>query len=224
LKRRNVIILLVSTLLLTVGVLVYLTLAKEPRYQGRTLSQWLEPATRDSRYLYILAGQPADPDFLTTRDAIQAMGTNAIPFFIKWSFAHDSKTRAAIISWLNLRLPQRFQLWSAEGRCVASDIGFGLLADKSRPAWPLFVQWTYDQDSGRRFLGMRSLLETKADKDIIVPVFRRLLDDPSLSLRQSAASGFSLYYRKEAADAGVYKKFPELHLQLTPGSELPPVY
>jgi hypothetical protein len=153
--KRSVAISLAAFLI--AGVIIYLCTPKEPRYQGRTLTQWLQLSTEDSRFLYIFAGSPPDSEFLRTQAAVQAMGTNAIPFLLKWSYASDSKIGGKIISWLNAHLPERFQIWDAERRRVASDTGFGLLGAKARPAWPVFVQWTYDKDSERRALGLHFL-------------------------------------------------------------------
>lgn len=222
-NRRTVIVLVVAAVLVAGGV-IHLCVPKEPRYQDRTLTQWLQLSTEDSRFLYVFAGNQPDSEFLRTQAAMQAMGTNAIPFLLKWSYASDSKIGRKIISWLNAHLPERFMIWDAERRRIASDAGFGLLGDKARPAWPVFVQWTYDKDSERRWLGLHFLVATKADKDILVPVLRRLLEDSYKPLREAAAVEFCYYYQKEAAAAGVYQKFPDLHLQNIHSRELPPQY
>lgn len=218
--RSRVIILLIVAIL-AAGLIAYLCVPKEPRYQGRTLTQWLQPATEDSRYLYTFAGERPDREFLSTRAAVQAMGTNAIPLLLKWSCASNSKAGAKIISWLNKHLPERFLIWDAERRHVASDMGFGLLGDKARPAWPVFVQWTYDKDPERRALGLHLLVAAKADKDITLPVLRRLIDDSYKPLREAAAYEFCYYYQKEAAAEGVYQKFPEWHLENFPSPDVP---
>jgi hypothetical protein len=207
--------------LLAAGVVVYLLIPKEPSYQGRTLTQWLEWSTEDSRYLYIFASDRPDPDFLSTRAAVQAMGTNAIPFLLEWSCASNSKAGAKIISWLNKHLSERHQIWDAQQRQVASDMGFGLLGDKARSAWPLFVQWTYDKNPERRSLGLHLLVTTKADKEITLPVLRRLVDDSFKPMRDAAAYVFCYYYRKDAIAEGVYQKFPEWHLNDFPSPDVP---
>ncbi len=50
--------------------------SREPRYQGRSLSDWLFQAEQSNN-------KPAE--FEAARKAVLSIGTNAIPFLLKWT-------------------------------------------------------------------------------------------------------------------------------------------
>src|ERR1700722_8005242 len=216
--RRRV-ILLVLTLLLAAGTVTYLCLPEEPRYQGRTLSSWLERGTRDSIYLVMLSGEEPSEDFEETRTAVRAIGTNALPFLIEWSLAHDSDAKENTVDWINEHLPNRYYVWSAAKRRYAAEIGFGMLAGEAKPAWPVFVQWTFAKDPVLRSTGCDGLVDTKADQAILLPVFLRMIKDSDQMVRYRAAIQFRGQYPQAAEAAGVYDLFPILR----PGPAVPSI-
>ena len=62
---------------LAIALVVLLAHANEPRYNGRPLSNWVH-----AYYKYIR--HQDSPEYTNAREAIRAIGTNAIPFLLKW--------------------------------------------------------------------------------------------------------------------------------------------
>jgi HEAT repeat protein len=94
---------------------------REPEYQGKPLSKWLGEAADDS------PGIPLDPEEKpASRDAIRAMGTNALPGLIKMLKAQDSPLK------LNpLNLARKHSLWGfsvTRARKLNNRAVFGLCA------------------------------------------------------------------------------------------------
>jgi hypothetical protein len=177
---------------------------REPRYQDRTLSEWIKQAQTAQD-----AAVDNDTMLLAAR-AVQEMGTNAIPWLLKWSSVDDSKSKEAVISLINTAPLSPFHIQMAKDRQERARLGFELLGEAAKPAWPIFIQWTSDQNAERRILGMEYLIGTGADKEVVKPILLRLLNDPDTNVQWMAAKSFNLRFRKEAEGAGVYKLFPKL--------------
>ena len=192
--------LLGTVLLFAVISIVYLSTPKEPRYNGRPLSEWLD---------LFADSLPTDPDFQPSTNAIRAIGTNAIPFLIKWAQTRHSKTETAAINWLNARLPARYRISTAEQRWTRAAAGFELLGESAQSTWPLLAQWVSGKDPALRSRGLQYLESTKADKATMVPLMRRLLDDPDTNFQFGAIIYFCDVDPEEAEASGLFKKFPQ---------------
>jgi hypothetical protein len=82
--RKRVQIGLVILLVLVVGVAAWQVLrVREPTYQGKPLSFWLEEYNKNSLY-------PHNPTRARAKNAICQIGTNALPIFLEWAAAKDS--------------------------------------------------------------------------------------------------------------------------------------
>ena len=126
---------------------------REPRYQGRSLSSWLEPF----RTNYWESDHRCDA-------AIQAIGTRATPFLLEmvarresaaktWSFKHVPR------AWHDhLQLGSEIDYHQAinDTRRLGA-IGFKALGEKARPAVPKLVVLLKDENPGVRFAAARSL-------------------------------------------------------------------
>jgi hypothetical protein len=198
---------LIISALLVVGVIgINIYRGREPRYQGRTLTGWIDEAltarTNSNHNLWDAR------KWQTAKEAVGNIGTNAIPSLLKWVTAEDSKPKAAVISWINSHA-FHLHLRSANERQMEAYCGIRLLGAKAKPACPLFLQWTYDPDRLVRRRGLVCLVNSKADKQTLLPVFQRLITDPDKGIRQITAYQFHYNYHEEAKTAGVYKLFPD---------------
>lgn len=210
---RSRLIALTFVAILGMGVIIYLCLPKEPHYQGRTLSQWLyqAPASfKDSggRGVY-------DPQWQSASNAVQKIGTNALPLLLKWVSAKDSKQRAAIISWINSHRFLHCHFHTATERQEAACYGFLLLKDKARPACPFLVQFTRDEAPEVRNVGFLCLLLTKADRNTVLPAYLRLSKDSDRNVQFTTAYWYHYYYPEDAEASGVYQVNPLLRNQPT---------
>ena len=193
----------------------------EPRYQGRALSDWIEDARIAE---WKSSNGHLDPKWQAASNAVYHIGINALPTLVKWAFAKDSKPMAAFVervgSHVNLG---RWFRDAAVWQTVAVK-GFELLGDKVESAWPMIVQHTYSQDAKERWLALNWLdsacvqvFVTRADgrrvlktNAFLLPTAVRLLKDPDLNVRHSAALILVQEYPKEAEAAGVFKIFPNI--------------
>jgi hypothetical protein len=77
-------LLLVIVLWLPVVLLVHAREPKEPKYEGKPLSYWLED--RNLRIRALLSSDVGAPPFLTAEQesAVKHIGTRAVPFLVRW--------------------------------------------------------------------------------------------------------------------------------------------
>jgi HEAT repeat protein len=106
--QRRWIIGLVGLVALTVIVVAIFARDREPRYQGRTLGEWLLQERLDGLLFAAGWGRIRAPEIPPATDPLQAIGTNALPFVMTWLGYRPSPLtlRARIII---PKLPARFR-------------------------------------------------------------------------------------------------------------------
>src|SRR5207245_6253066 len=83
---------LAALLVTVVSALLLATLVKrEPRYQGKALRQWVQ----QYRTNHWGNGRDSDAE-KREQEAIQAIGTNSIPFLLEWVRTPDSRWKAKL--------------------------------------------------------------------------------------------------------------------------------
>jgi len=87
-KRRKVLVIL-GLIALAAVCFVILTPRDEPKYQGRSLSEWMEAHQRARSEAASTATEGGDPngalmEMAEAAQAVQAIGTNALPYFVGW--------------------------------------------------------------------------------------------------------------------------------------------
>ncbi len=195
------------------GIVIYRS--GEPRYQGRTLTEWIEVGSganvKLSEQFNVDPEHPeSDPAWQEASHAVKQMAPDAIPLLLKWVETEDSPQKKKAISWVRRHTPIHFQVHPAGYYHMKAISGFNLLGQEARPAWPVLIQWTYGTNRTRQLWAFECLAASKPDKEILLPVLTRLLSDPQKMIQVFAADVFHERYPREAAAAGVYKKFPYL--------------
>jgi hypothetical protein len=213
---------------------------REPRYNGRTLSEWLE----DAQAAYAKCSDPQhpewDPAWAACSNAVSAMASEAIPFLLNELVARESKLKprvadlasqkaiAAVLKrkWLGqLRQAVTDDEVNMVNRRLRATFGFALLQRKAKGAEPRLVELTNDHDRETRFWGFVGFATTLPRKEIFMPVAVRLLRDPDAGIRDVVGQCVQELYPEEAEKAGVYLQFPELRPGLTnhgaPGNSEP---
>ena len=115
------------------GVIVAgITRGGEPRFQGRTLSSWIE---EEENIQFESNGDSmdceSDPQWRAATNAVYQIGTNAVPFLMQWADAKDSRAKAAVIAWVDSHPWLHWHIRSAAERRNEAMIGFILLRDKA---------------------------------------------------------------------------------------------
>ena len=139
---------------------------------------------------------------------MKQIGSNAIPLLLGWVQAEDSALKFKLIVWLREHPSIHLPIKAAADQKWMAYIGFMLLGSEAKPAWPVFIQWTYSTNQSRRFNALYCLIWSKADKETILPVLNRLIHDPDTDLKLFASQAFHFLYPQDAEAAGVYKMFP----------------
>jgi hypothetical protein len=130
--RRIVIGLAVCAVLV---VLVFALIPREPKYEGRTLSEWI----RDSA-----PRRSPDPETTKAIEAVRHIGTNGLPWLVKWIGAKEPPdwqlnltTASRLPGWVRLRLlPSLFGINSYYGHRRTAFDGFLVLGPSASPAVP----------------------------------------------------------------------------------------
>lgn len=129
-------LLIVLAIFATLAIILFALIPREPKYQGRTLSEWIkDSAPRRS----------PDPEQTRAVEAVRHIGTNGLPWLIKWISAREPRdwqinltsAGAPLPRWVRLKLlPSLFGINSYYAhRRVALD-GFLILGPQAAPAVP----------------------------------------------------------------------------------------
>lgn len=200
-KRARIVIVLV---VLVLGCLSFaLFHSSEPRYEGRTLSNWLDEAVAVINPTLArphFGSRPAEDEataWKSAGDAVRHIGTNAIPFLLKWTNVKDSSAKAQISDWFSRHPWFHIRIRRAYHYHVMASVGFRLLGSEARLAWPTLVQWTTDSDKERRYWATRCLLESKPDRRTVLPVLLQGVHDPDDVVRNQAELALADLHRND---------------------------
>jgi len=155
------------------------TQVEEPVYQGKRLSTWLD----DSHWTN--GGQTVLSSAAT--QAVQALGTNALPYLVHMMQARDSKleiyTAIYVYRFLHIQTPLR----SAD--CQRAAFGFYALGPTAKPAYPELVKLVLAADGKGWVAGV-----FRDDADTIA-LLADGLHSPDVKVRRRAAMAFG-YFQK----------------------------
>lgn len=177
-KRRRVFTLLALAVLLTVAYFV-LKPIDEPKYQGRSLSEWLA-IYRSDVYLQ------QTPEFEEARQAVLNIGTNALPYLLKWIRYEPPAWRET----LRRNLPSRiwdndtFQKWikgPTGERASHANAAFGILGTNALAALPELEALMKDNAAPRTASRAMSALASLGRSSL--PIFETALADSNQTNR-----------------------------------------
>jgi HEAT repeat protein len=163
---------------------------QEPRYEGRTLSQWLMD--------YDPTPKPDGPLTKQANSAVEHIGTNALPSLIKWidyevpawhwKFCDAFPRVAASPTFSRLVMGKKDFL-----RARAANLGFKILGDKAAPAVPKLTQMlaTADTRTKSEALGYALVCVGKDGLTALVTV----VTNPIVSSRARRLASRSLDWR-----------------------------
>jgi HEAT repeat protein len=146
---------------------------KEPVYQGRKLSAWL----RD----YSISGETWAMHS-NARAAIRGIGTNSLPYLVRWLSSGASPSAEQTRSLLK-KIPNRriqFQVWEAEQIPQRAIGGFAALGPLASPALPQLKELMYTSD--HPLVRYHAMLALAKFGDEGFSLMRAVLKDNSKSL------------------------------------------
>ena len=143
-KKRNRIVLIVALMFLSGGLATWILRSRErrePVYQGKTLSVWLNDLNRSFRYPVL-----SDP----AAEAVRQIGTNALPFLLERARSKDSRFRGKLQEWFTNQsvIPvNRFHFAVAPYRHAEARWGFQALGPGAKTAIPELVELIKDEET-----------------------------------------------------------------------------
>jgi hypothetical protein len=156
-KRRRIIVIL-GALVVGVAAVAFWPGEKEPEYQGKKLSQWLEPALKGYRNEKEWA---LDAEKALGAAAVRQIGTNALPYLLK-SIRYEPPAWRRNPPQVIFKLPfhaYRLFMDAAEPRAVTAVWGFEILGTEARTAVPELTRilrygtWLRTRERAARALG-----------------------------------------------------------------------
>ncbi|EEF57889.1 HEAT domain containing protein [Pedosphaera parvula Ellin514] len=152
---------------------------KEPSYQGRYLSDWLEEVW------YLDGG--VDPE---AEKAVRQIGTNAIPYLLKLAITRDSALKAKVTAILPEKWFVSYATRSAHNHFSAA-FGFDALGSAAEPAVPTLIGLLDDKDDDIRKTATRSLGSIGPEAQNAIPGLIRHLSDPNQDVRVCSAEALN---------------------------------
>jgi HEAT repeat protein len=216
--RKRVHIALAVLLVILAGVMAWLGLRlREPVYQGKPLSGWLEILHREKlAHLDDRAMQ-----------AIRHIGTNALPVLIERLRAHDTPLKQLIMKWAQKQAFVHFHFNSADERRpeaiwgyealgplasaqvpslsatltndpspkvrIAAAWALGYIGPEARMAAPALFRATQDKDYHVRGPAFVALGKVRPNPQLTIPLLVAGLDDPHPTVRFDAAFALGNY-------------------------------
>src|SRR5262249_33136017 len=116
-KRLFRVGLVLTTVLIFCFATHYILSWHEPHYQGRSLTQWLEQARQiENKAIVGDVDYEKDLEWLACKEAVNSIGTNAIPFLLDDLLAESPKLKQKVgdiaLSEFGLRhLPRKLHKW-----------------------------------------------------------------------------------------------------------------
>lgn len=135
-RQRRAIIALAVCVLLGISVVAFWPGPKEPEYNGKKLSEWLD--VYDLQYLNDHGKEVVEREQPAAADALQHIGTNALPWLVKW-IKHEPPAWKDRIAGFIEKIPSRtIARWYVEGDRLGFGAveGFKLLGPKAAPVVP----------------------------------------------------------------------------------------
>src|SRR5579884_571214 len=133
--KRGIIVWLVLLLAIVIGALVWLAMPpKEPVYKGKTLTYWLAH--------YAISGpdgQEPTNQMNECKEAVQHIGTNAIPVLLRMLKAKDSTLKLKLMDLAERQNYVHLPLRSIEDDKMVVPLGFMLLGDAGTNAIPELI-------------------------------------------------------------------------------------
>ncbi len=218
-RRRIGLITMLAVVLAVLAGLVWPTPRKEePIYQGKPLSKWLDESGSNSWS----ASAPA-------AEAMQRLGTNAIPWLLREAAAHDSAPKALMLEALKRQPVFKFHFVTASDHELRARRGFtalgaaGIIAVAqgltNSDKWirhgcvgqwevgkmypdiyvPPLLGRLHDEEAMVRARAANALGMVRKNPEKVVPALVKTLDDPDEWVRCMAALGLSCYGGEAAA-------------------------
>jgi hypothetical protein len=202
--KRWGIIAIICFVLLAGWIALHLAVNREPRYQGRTLSQWLKMHVdaSDSNEARVRA------TLNVSSNAVQQIGGNAIPFLLGKFLVTDTPLKLRLKKLVGSQSLIRVEFTNPVLERSEAVQGFWILRENATSAATALAELTSHPDWRVRLSALDSLSFIHAAPETILPVFMRMIHDSDRQVQMKASYYFGKIFPEEAGRAGVFRQYP----------------
>lgn len=178
LNRRSILLLAGCIVILSVLTGLIFTQQREPRYEGRSLSSWLEDA---SPWTVAMKKDPMHPPSVASLEqaaanAVRQMGPEAYPFLLEMLKAKDGPVRKTVLQKLGQRRAMKLGLVPAEEKQSRARAILYRLGTNAAVVWKhVLLDTSLPQDV--RLAGSSWFEALPAEAPQVIPVMLRLMAD-----------------------------------------------
>jgi hypothetical protein len=194
-KRRQAVLLIAAVLVVFLAA-AQLWRQREPAWQGRPFSFWLDEWETHQR---LGPGYCKEP-VARVQSALDSIGTNALPQLIRWVEAEELPLRTRMNTFLQGQSWVSFRFQTAlEKHCLAES-GFCYFGQTAKPLQPALLELIRNErlDSDRYQRFCCAFFFTGPEKATFLPLCRTALCGPNNLLRSIAAQWIVELYPEEA--------------------------
>jgi len=206
-KRRRRITILLAVLLFG-AVTVYFVRPHEPRFEGRSLSQWITAA--DNTYFVFRRQNLTNAEYLAALHAVKSIGTNAVPTLLGWARAKDSGLKHNVLCWLHENTTVCDGFLDDVDKHSLAKLGFQLLGEDASVAAPALLQLTREGDARVCINALFCLYFIEPDKESFLPVVTELTHNANPSIQAPAAMMLAICFPEELHRPGVSETDPRM--------------
>jgi hypothetical protein len=220
-KRRGFLILaLLLAGMAVVALWFSRSLQREPTWNDRPLSAWLDT------YYCSIHFDPGDSRYPPYSDrqiaeALDGIGTNALPFLKAWLVARPSSTAR----WLKIHLSDRlpginfgFPTDEADYEMLA-ETGFQYYGSTARSLWPWLKELSQNSNPKTRMVAYEAAFFTRPEKEDFLWLADRALRDTAAGCEATAAQWMAERFPDEARKCDLPRRFPEFFTKEADHSE-----
>lgn len=149
---------------------------REPAYQGKPLSFWLDQHKKNSMF-------PDLPDRIEADNAIRSIGNNALPVLVRWTAVKDSTFKKKLIVLMRKQSLIQFPFHSDEEYHALADAGFAALGPLAKPAVPELIKLLNHPDPWVRVAAGYDLMWIGPEAQDAIPALITCLNDSNGMVR-----------------------------------------
>jgi hypothetical protein len=175
-KKRRVILVVAGCLVLAAAAALLWPREREPRYNGRTLSEWILRCEVADVY------DKSSEEYKSTEKSVAAVhgiGTNALPCLLKWIQYRTPPWKRRIYPILHLvpsALIPSFLINSGNELVRTGEKGFKILGPEAKPAIPELMRITTDRKTPTETVERAAFALSSVGNDALAPVLAAVGD------------------------------------------------
>jgi hypothetical protein len=183
------------------------TTPKQPSYQGRKLSEWIDGSQGGSEFSHA-NGTMTYADTQAFHHAVRKIGTNAIPTLLRWEHVKNFSINDKLNQLLERQSLIHFRFEPSYHRHLLARFGFEILGRDALAAVPSLARLTQSPNEFQRGSAVDCLYGIDGGKKTVFPTLVQLLSNTNKDVRVGVAAYIWKTYPEDAEKSGVYEVCP----------------